>query len=359
MSCTVEQYEGCVPNVQTFSTLLRPHGNPLEFRYALRGDPSPYLAGGSREVSAILELREVSKDFATQRAVTGVSLQIPRGAFFSLLGPSGCGKTTVLRMVAGFETPSSGEVWLNGARVDHLPPYRRNVNTVFQSYALFPHLTVQENVAFGLRGASDAAARVARVLEQVRLEGKASRRPHELSGGERQRVALARAIVLQPDVLLLDEPLSALDPQLRKQVRGELRDLQRRIGVTFLFVTHDQEEALSLSDQIAVMHAGSVEQVGTPQEIYGRPRTRFVADFLGAMNWVNGAGFRPECVKLGSRGRRGSVRSVVYLGPVLHVELDLETGESITAQVAASAAFQPGQEVWVDWSPGDEVRFQK
>ncbi len=202
-------------------------------------------------------------------------------------------------MVAGFETPTAGEVWLNGQRIDALPPYQRNVNTVFQSYALFPHLTVQGNVEFGLRqkkGPKETKhadiSRVLEVLKQVRLEAKASRKPSELSGGERQRVALARAIVLEPDVLLLDEPLSALDPQLRKQVRVELRDLQRRVGVTFLFVTHDQEEALSMSDQIAVMNGGALEQVGTPREIYAQPRTRFVADFLGAVNWIDGIGVR-------------------------------------------------------------------
>src|SRR5580700_4494511 len=220
-------------------------------------------------METILELRKVSKHFPTHRAVTDVSLRIPHGQFFSLLGPSGCGKTTTLRLVAGFETPTAGEVWLNGARIDHLPPYLRNVNTVFQSYALFPHLTVRGNVEFGLRrkGAKEIDGRVQKVMEQVRLAGKESRMPSELSGGERQRVAVARSLVLAPDVLLLDEPLSALDPLLRKQVRSELKDLQRRIGVTFLFVTHDQEEALSMSDQIAVMNAGVVEQVGAPQDI--------------------------------------------------------------------------------------------
>src|SRR6266852_4659522 len=247
-------------------------------------------------MSAILELRGVSKHFPTHQAVTDISLAIPQGAFFSLLGPSGCGKTTTLRLIAGFETPTAGEVWLDGARIDHLPPYRRNVNTVFQSYALFPHLTVRRNVEFGLRrkGVADAAKRVRQVLDQVRLSGKESRMPAELSGGERQRVALARSLVLAPDVLLLDEPLSALDPQLRKQVRSELKELQRRVGVAFLFVTHDQEEALAMSDQIAVMNQGAVEQVGAPREIYHRPRTRFVASFLGAMNWINGVGVRPE-----------------------------------------------------------------
>ena len=315
----------------------------------------------------LLQLRHLSKDFATQRAVADVSLEIPRGAFFSLLGPSGCGKTTILRMVAGFETPTSGEVWLNGQRIDALPPYQRNVNTVFQSYALFPHLTVQGNIEFGLRHkkvsddinqpkASDDIKRVLEVLKQVRLDAKASRKPSELSGGERQRVALARAIVLQPDVLLLDEPLSALDPQLRKQVRGELRDLQRRVGVTFLFVTHDQEEALSMSDQIAVMNAGALEQVGTPREIYARPRTRFVADFLGAMNWIGGIGVRPEAVSISAQGRKAVVTGVTYLGSFCHIAMTLESGEAIHAQALPGSHYQAGQTVCVTWNSEDEVR---
>lgn len=307
----------------------------------------------------VLELRRVSKDFATQRAVAEVSLEIPRGAFFSLLGPSGCGKTTILRMTAGFETPTSGEVWLNGQRIDLLPPYQRNVNTVFQSYALFPHLTVQGNIEFGLRHkkVSDDMNRVREVLKQVRLEAKASRKPSELSGGERQRVALARAIVLQPDVLLLDEPLSALDPQLRKQVRGELRDLQRRVGVTFLFVTHDQEEALSMSDQIAVMNAGALEQVGSPRDIYCRPRTRFVADFLGAMNWIDGVGVRPEAVNITPEGRKAIVTGVTYLGSFCHIAMKMvEGGETIAAQAPPGSTFETGQTVCVTWNSEDEIR---
>jgi len=313
----------------------------------------------------VLELRRVSKDFATQRAVADVSLEIPRGAFFSLLGPSGCGKTTILRMVAGFETPTAGEVWLNGQRIDALPPYQRNVNTVFQSYALFPHLTVRGNVEFGLRHKkrTDDINRVLEVLKQVRLEGKASRKPSELSGGERQRVALARAIVLEPDVLLLDEPLSALDPQLRKQVRVELRDLQRRVGVTFLFVTHDQEEALSMSDQIAVMNGGALEQVGTPREIYAQPRSRFVADFLGAMNWIGGIGVRPEAVSIcqspTKTGRKAVVTGVTYLGSFCHIAMTLaEGGEAIAAQVPPGSAYQTGQTVCVTWNREDEVRCE-
>jgi ABC-type Fe3+/spermidine/putrescine transport system ATPase subunit len=261
-------------------------------------------------------------------------------------------------MIAGFETPTRGEVWLNATRIDHLPPYQRNVNTVFQSYALFPHLTVQGNVEFGLKQkGSQAVERVRQVLAQVRLEGKEQRRPSELSGGERQRVALARAIVLQPDVLLLDEPLSALDPQLRKQVRSELRDLQRRVGVTFLFVTHDQEEALSMSDQIAVMNAGVVEQVGTPREMYRQPRTRFVALFMGSMNWIGGVGVRPEAVRLSREGRKATITGSVYLGSVLHVETKLESGETVTAQVEPGTSFELGQPVHLAWNPEDEVRF--
>jgi ABC-type Fe3+/spermidine/putrescine transport system ATPase subunit len=308
----------------------------------------------------VLDLRRISKDFATQRAVAEVSLEIPRGAFFSLLGPSGCGKTTILRMIAGFETPTSGEVWLNGQRIDLLPPYQRNVNTVFQSYALFPHLTVQGNVEFGLRQkkGSDDINRVRDVLKQVRLEGKASRKPSELSGGERQRVALARAIVLQPDVLLLDEPLSALDPQLRKQVRSELRDLQRRVGVTFLFVTHDQEEALSMSDQIAVMNAGALEQVGSPRDIYCRPRTRFVADFLGAMNWIDGIGVRPEAVNITPEGRKAVVTGVTYLGSFCHIAMKLVEGaETIAAQAPPGSTFETGQTVCVTWNSEDEMHI--
>lgn len=316
-------------------------------------------------MNPILELREISKHFLTHRAVTGVSLEIPRGQFFSLLGPSGCGKTTTLRLIAGFETPTAGEVWLNGARIDHLPPYRRNVNTVFQSYALFPHLSVRGNIEFGLRrkAANGLDGHVRKVIEQVRLEGKESRMPAELSGGERQRVALARSLVLAPDVLLLDEPLSALDPLLRKQVRAELKDLQRRIGVAFLFVTHDQEEALSLSDQIAVMHEGVVQQVGSPEELYRRPRTRFVASFLGAMNWVDGVGVRPECIRISRHpaadgGRRGIVTRSVFLGAFMHVEIRLESGDVAVAQIAPHGSpFPEGEAVQIFWSPADELRF--
>jgi len=319
-------------------------------------------------MNPILELRHVSKRFPTHHAVKEVSLELQPGEFFSLLGPSGCGKTTTLRMIAGFESPSEGEVWLNGARIDHLPPYRRNVNTVFQNYALFPHLTVRGNVEFGLRrkGESEFAGRVAKVLEQVRLEGKESRMPSELSGGERQRVALARSLVLAPDVLLLDEPLSALDPQLRKQVRAELKDLQRQSGVAFLFVTHDQEEALSMSDRIAVMNGGVLEQAGSPREIYQRPRTKFVASFLGAMNWIGEIGVRPECLRVrrepAGGSRRGRVTRCVFLGSSIQVEVCLEGGEAggeaLLAQIDAnSEVLSEGDRVRVWWDAADELSF--
>src|SRR4051812_597002 len=248
----------------------------------------------------VLELRGVSKHYPTHPAVTKVSFTVERGAFFGLLGPSGCGKTTTLRMVAGFEEATEGDVLLNGQRINHLRPYERNVNTVFQSYALFPHLTVKGNIEFGLKQqrADNIDKKVKDALDLVQLTGKDDRLPAQLSGGEKQRVALARSLVLQPDVLLLDEPLSALDPNLRKQVRAELKSLQRRVGTTFLFVTHDQEEALSLSDQIAVMNKGLLEQVGTPEDIYLRPCTRFVAGFLGAVNWIRGIGVRPEATRI-------------------------------------------------------------
>lgn len=313
-------------------------------------------------MDAILELRNVSKQFSTHRAVSGVSLQIPAGAFFSLLGPSGCGKTTTLRMVAGFESPTEGEVYLKGERIDRLPPYQRNVNTVFQSYALFPHLTVEENVAFGLRrkGVADPKTRVGQALDQVRLEGKHRRMPAQLSGGERQRVALARALVMEPAVLLLDEPLSALDPQLRKEVRAELKDLQRRIGITFLFITHDQEEALSLSDTLAVMNRGKVEQIGTPQEVYRRPGNRFVASFLGAMNWIGPIGLRPEATRLArdAGSPNATVVKSTFLGSSVHVEVRMAEGQAVTAQIPHDCPpFQPGEKVRVWWKDDEAMEL--
>ena len=309
----------------------------------------------------------MAKHYPGHIAVGGISLSIPKGGFFSLLGPSGCGKTTTLRLIAGFEEPTAGEVWLSGALVNGRRPYERNVSTVFQSYALFPHLTVQGNVEFGLRerGASGRAERVRAALALVDLAGKESRHPAQLSGGERQRVALARSLVLEPEVLLLDEPLAALDPKLRKQMRIELKDLQRRVGITFLFVTHDQEEAMSLSDSVAVMNQGRIEQVGTPEEVYLRPATRFVAGFLGAVNWIDGFGLRPETTRLsrtaelnGFSSRRATVTRSVFLGDCIQVLARLETGEEAVAQISRDdGTFQAGEPVHVWWKQSDEIRF--
>jgi spermidine/putrescine transport system ATP-binding protein len=318
-------------------------------------------------VESILELRDLVKRFPNQRAVDGISLNIPRGGFYSLLGPSGCGKTTTLRLIAGFEQPTSGEVLLDGAVVNGQKPYQRNVSTVFQNYALFPHLTAAENIAFGLKRKNrpDIERRVREALELVRLTGKEARYPAQLSGGERQRVALARSLVMQPDVLLLDEPLAALDPKLRKQMRLELKEMQRRVGITFLLVTHDQEEALSMSDQLAVMNAGLIEQVGTPQEVYLRPRTRFVAGFLGAVNWIDGVGLRPEVTRIsrtppakGGRFRAATVTGSVFLGNCVHVLTRLETGEDAVAEVPRdNGAYQAGEAIHVCWNSSDEMIF--
>jgi len=319
-------------------------------------------------MSPILELRNLVKHFPGQRAVDGVSLSIPRGSFFSLVGPSGCGKTTTLRLIAGFEEPTSGEVLLNGEIVNQRKPYERNVSTVFQSYALFPHLTARENIEFGLkrRRAADIDSRVKAVLDLVGLSGKENRRPAQLSGGERQRVALARSVVLEPEVLLLDEPLAALDPQLRKQMRVELKALQRRVGITFLLVTHDQQEALSMSDQIAIMNRGLVEQVGSPEDVYLRPATSFAAGFLGAVNWIGKIGVRPESTRI-ARGPADSgcpaVSAVVtgstFLGDCVEIFVRLDTGEDAVAQVARGAApFEPGEAVRVCWNAADEMSFR-
>jgi ABC-type Fe3+/spermidine/putrescine transport system ATPase subunit len=318
-------------------------------------------------VSAILELRNLAKHYPGQRAVDGITLSIEAGSFFSLLGPSGCGKTTTLRLIAGFEEPTAGDVMLKGQNVNGRKPYERNVSTVFQSYALFPHLTARENIEFGLkrRRAQEIARRVSEVLNLVSLGGKEERRPAQLSGGERQRVALARSLVLEPDVLLLDEPLAALDPKLRLQMRLELKAMQRRVGITFLLVTHDQEEALSLSDQLAVMSAGRIEQVGFPEEVYLRPRTKFVAGFLGEVNWIEGIGVRPEATRVarapesnGARSHAAEVTGTVFLGDCVQVRARLASGEETVAQVPRpQGVFQIGEAVYISWSPNDEMTF--
>jgi ABC-type Fe3+/spermidine/putrescine transport system ATPase subunit len=244
--------------------------------------------GISSAGATLLEVRNIAKQFSGRTVLKTISLQVASGEFLTLLGESGSGKTTLLRIIAGFEQPTSGEVWMNGARLDLLPPYQRPVNTVFQNYALFPHLSVRENVAYGLRVTKTAApeipARVSDALRMVKMDDFADRRPAKLSGGQQQRVALARALVNRPKLLLLDEPLSALDANLRKQMQSELKSLQRELGIAFLFVTHDQDEAMALSDRIALLKDGALEQIASPREIYERPATVYTAQFIGQTN---------------------------------------------------------------------------
>jgi spermidine/putrescine transport system ATP-binding protein len=270
-------------------------------------------------------------------AVRDVSLEIRTGEFLTLLGPSGCGKTTLLRMIAGFESPDAGQVLISGRDVTALPAYERPVNTVFQQYALFPHRTVAGNVAFGLQmqrlGKAQIAARVEKALEMVRLGGLGDRRPSQLSGGQQQRVALARAVVLEPEVLLLDEPMAALDLKLRQEMRVEVKNLQERLGITFVFVTHDQEEALVMSDRIAVMNRGRVEQVGAPEALYDRPRTRFVADFLAVRNLLQAT------VVAVSSGRAS-----------------LRTPRGVALEASDDGGYRAGTTVWIGVRP-ERMRF--
>jgi len=318
-------------------------------------------------MDTVAELRGVIREFPGHKAVDNVSLSLERGGFYSFLGPSGCGKTTTLRLIGGFEQPNAGEVLLNGSVVNGLKPYERDVSTVFQNYALFPHLTALKNVEFGLRErrAPDRESRALHALELVQLAGKCNSHPAQLSGGEKQRVALARSIVLEPQLLLLDEPLAALDPQLRKQMRAELKSMQRKTGITFLFVTHDQEEALSLSDKLAVMNRGRIEQFGTPEDIYLRPATAFVAGFLGIVNWFGKAGVRPESTRVsrdipeGVPWHRAAVESALFLGNCIHVNTRLETGERVVAEVPREQNhFAEGESVCIHWQPADELRFE-
>lgn len=304
-----------------------------------------------------VRLQALRKTFGETTAVAGVDLEIRDGEFFSMLGPSGSGKTTVLRLIAGFETPTEGRVELAGQDVTGLAPFERDVHTVFQDYALFPHMTVEQNVAYGLKirkvPKAERLVRARKALAEVRLDGHGKRRPAQLSGGQRQRVALARALVGRPRVLLLDEPLGALDLKLREQMQLELKALQREVGITFVFVTHDQEEALTMSDRIAVFHQGRLEQVGTPAEIYERPATSFVASFVGTSNLLRddaarrilGTGgahsIRPEKIRVlkeaaiadepGHATATGTVAEVVYLGDTTRFLVDLDAGGRLTA----------------------------
>ena len=304
-----------------------------------------------------IELDEVRKRFTENAAVDGVSLSIGEGEFFSLLGPSGCGKTTTLRMIAGFVAPDEGRVLLNGDDVTTVPPNKRPVNMVFQQYALFPHMTVYDNVAFGLRMShvprSDHRERVTEILRVVALEGYERRRPRQLSGGQQQRVALARALVNRPAALLLDEPLGALDVKLRRHMQLELKRIQNELGTTFVYVTHDQEEALAMSDRIAVMNDGKVEQLGTPREIYERPASAFVADFVGTVNVIGDVSVRPERIRILREGGRldGVVADIVYLGVYRQFHVDTPAGRVVSVRLADEPLdhVEPGSAVSLSW----------
>jgi ABC-type Fe3+/spermidine/putrescine transport system ATPase subunit len=313
-----------------------------------------------------VELRNVTKRFDDVVAVDAIDLAIRRGEFLSLLGPSGCGKTTTLRLIAGFEQPDEGEVLIGGDDVAGLPPYRRDVNTVFQSYALFPHLNVIHNVAYGLRqrgvrkGAREAQA--LEVLKLVRLPQLAERKPRQLSGGQQQRVALARALVMKPRVLLLDEPLGALDLKVRKALQIQLKQIQREVGITFVYVTHDQEEALALSDRVAVMNDGRIEQLATPREIYDAPATPFVADFIGDTNFIehNGTryGIRPERIEIsrnGGTGLRGEVVTAMVIGPAVQCLVRTDDGQEVLVRQQRTGkehvyAPREGERVVLTWA---------
>ena len=350
-----------------------------------------------------IRLTDLAKHFRDVRAVDGVSLDIGSGEFFSLLGPSGCGKTTTLRMIGGFELPTAGRIELRGREVTNDPPDKRPVNMVFQNYALFPHLNVGDNIAFGLRRKNvekdQIKRRVADALDLVHLAGYERRKPNQLSGGQQQRVALARALVNRPNVLLLDEPLGALDLKLRKQLQIELKRVQAEVGITFVYVTHDQEEALTMSDRIAVMNRGKVEQLGSPEELYERPNTRFVADFIGTTNLLSGAvessdaatarvrldggdtcvvagagleigravelSIRPESILIkasngtapgGVEPIRGQVEQVAYLGGNVQYQVRTNGGLAITALAPKTGQRLPvGSDVDVVWPPAEAL----
>jgi len=345
-------------------------------------DPATPASGASAEEHGQggVELTAVTKRFGQTTAVDNLTLSVKSGEFFSMLGPSGSGKTTVLRLIAGFEEVTSGSIAIAGTDVTRAAPFDRTVNTVFQDYALFPHMTIAENVAYGLRvrkvSKTEQRARVATALEQVRLTHLADRLPHQLSGGQRQRIALARALILQPRVLLLDEPLGALDKQLREQMQIELKQIQREVGITFIFVTHDQEEALTLSDRIAVFNNGRIEQIGTPREVYEYPQTAFVANFLGLSNLIDAAhaerltgvpmalNVRPERVRLADARTEpgpheicvaGTIVETVYTGPTTRYIVDTIEGLRVVAErhndhaPSETAPYQRGDTVRAIW----------
>jgi putative spermidine/putrescine transport system ATP-binding protein len=335
-----------------------------EVAHRAGADGSGTSASGA---SAAVRLEGVHKQFGDVRAVDGVDLEVRDGEFFSMLGPSGSGKTTTLRMIAGFELPTAGRILLHGRDVTAVPPFDRDVNTVFQDYALFPHMTVGDNVGYGLMirrvPKAERAARVDDALAMVRLEGYQARKPSQLSGGQRQRVALARALVNRPRVLLLDEPLGALDLKLREEMQLELKTIQQQVGITFIYVTHDQEEALTMSDRLAVFNNGRIEQVGAPAEVYERPATRFVAGFVGTSNLLTGSvaeavigrtgtfTIRPEKIHLAEpetavaadeHSATGRIRAVVYLGPDTRYIVALDAGADlvVTQQNLATSSTE-------------------
>ena len=329
------------------------------------GPAQPAASGDRAAASAAVHVAGLRKRYGDVVALADTELTVRSGEFFTLLGPSGSGKTTLLRLIAGFERPDGGRVELGGRDVTRIPPYARDVNTVFQDYALFPHMTVAENIGYGLRVRRIPRAarreRVARALEMVRLPGLGGRKPSQLSGGQRQRVALARAIVNEPQVLLLDEPLGALDLKLRQEMQLELLRVQRQVGITFVYVTHDQEEALTMSDRIAVLNHGRIEQIGTPIEVYERPRTAFVAGFIGVSNLIERDGrrvtVRPEKITLladgqpdppGAHAEAGLVRDVIYAGVLTRYVVELEAGGVlVVSRQNAEAPALPGE------APGD------
>jgi putative spermidine/putrescine transport system ATP-binding protein len=338
-------------------------------------------------VTSAIVLREVSRAFGRVVALDRVSLEIAQGEFFALLGPSGSGKTTCLRLIAGFDHPDSGEILLGGEDVTEIPPYDRSVNTVFQDYALFPHMSTSENVAYGLRvrgvAKDEQRKRAAEMLALVRLEGFGDRGPSQLSGGQKQRVALARALINRPKVLLLDEPLGALDLKLREEMQAELKGLQQRLGITFVFVTHDQGEALSMADRVAVFNAGRIEQLDTPRNLYSRPRTAFVASFVGSANVISGAladgltgsqgafAIRPELIDIAPAGHsgpadgvqcEGTLQDILYHGASTrcHVRTDDGTVLAVTRQETASVITLPevGGRVRVSWRRDSAVPLE-
>jgi putative spermidine/putrescine transport system ATP-binding protein len=339
----------------------------------------PPLTPGNSPLA--VRLSQLRKSYGQVVAADGVDLEVAEGEFFTMLGPSGSGKTTLLRIIAGFERPDSGIVELGGADVTRQPPYARDVNTVFQDYALFPHMTVAENVEYGLKirrvPKAERQRRAERMLDMVRLSGLGGRKPVQLSGGQRQRVALARAIVNQPEVLLLDEPLGALDLKLRQEMQTELKRIQREVGITFIYVTHDQEEALTMSDRLAVINHGKVEQIGTPVEVYEQPATEFVAGFIGVSNLIDRDGdrltVRPEKVHLllddqetappGAHVERGVVAEVVYLGVVTRYRVELDGGGRLVAvrqnlETAAAEVLEArGRRVRVAWRADQAFRI--